>query len=107
MTLIRILHVVSPTARLSILITATKDMIDLITSMWVKKARDVPGTNSFQILLFRARFPSGASSNFLPYIVDRCDGGADDVERLVFLASSITRNGRRRTGWLFGTALHS
>ncbi|KZP13356.1 hypothetical protein FIBSPDRAFT_897491 [Athelia psychrophila] len=46
--------------------------------------RSISGTNGFQGPFFTSPLSSGAPSNTLPYIMDRCDDGADGVVKILF-----------------------
>ncbi|KZP08183.1 hypothetical protein FIBSPDRAFT_939143 [Athelia psychrophila] len=76
-------HVDLPT-QLSILVKATQETMDMMVSMWIEEGRDIAGTNGFQAPFFTSPLSSGAPSNTLPYIMDRCDDGADGVVKILF-----------------------
>ncbi|KZP08179.1 hypothetical protein FIBSPDRAFT_269483 [Athelia psychrophila] len=76
-------HTNSPT-RLSALIMGQKEAMEMMASAWIEEGSDMYATHGFQASVLTTPLPSGASWNFMPYIVDRCGGDADDVVRILF-----------------------
>ncbi|KZP13349.1 hypothetical protein FIBSPDRAFT_936397, partial [Athelia psychrophila] len=73
-----------PPTPLSLLIKSTKEVTDMMASIWIEEGRNIGAINRFQGSLFTAASPSGAPSEFLPYIVHRCEGGAEEVVQILF-----------------------